>query len=432
MTNQTPPETVSLRMIETTYPHRIEADPETCPVCCGDRATDDPRFGSEVLRHVGEDHNRRPIYRCLACDVYLNREQGDAPLPTSPDGTDWGIYGDSAKEQWNGMEYEAYCMGREWEAHEEDARRTAEADALKLKIIAIHPTESPREVTITDTPWGEIDIAQDWMPSLFYGHWTPALFYGDGTAEGWQLVALDPQGNCIATTLTGGWGGDPAERCRQFIYVVQAWVVAMAAGLEIWSTIATERNRTMTNSQIDQAQSECGGCSDELPGVQTYAAKFTGGGWVLVHYCPECYALARANWNGETEAVTDDPIAIALTRGGEVALLLAGIDEDEHYPATEAVEQIQQAIDSHAGLTAEHLRELLHCQGRVVNLLVPAREVLRWVRECPACEGAGKDPAQPEDACHRCGGYGEEVYGDIMEAALGVRAAVAKEEEGQA
>ncbi len=28
-------------------------------------------------------------------------------LPTSPDGTDWGIYGDSPREQWNGMEHEA-------------------------------------------------------------------------------------------------------------------------------------------------------------------------------------------------------------------------------------------------------------------------------------------------------------------------------------
>ena len=31
----------------------------------------------------------------------------DQELPTSPDGTDWGIYGDSAKEQWQGMIHEA-------------------------------------------------------------------------------------------------------------------------------------------------------------------------------------------------------------------------------------------------------------------------------------------------------------------------------------
>ena len=28
-------------------------------------------------------------------------------LPTSPDGTDWGIYGDTPAEQWNGIQYEA-------------------------------------------------------------------------------------------------------------------------------------------------------------------------------------------------------------------------------------------------------------------------------------------------------------------------------------
>ena len=34
--------------------------------------------------------------------------------PTSPDGTDWGIYGESPREQWNGVEWEAY--------HEQEGR----------------------------------------------------------------------------------------------------------------------------------------------------------------------------------------------------------------------------------------------------------------------------------------------------------------------
>lgn len=29
-------------------------------------------------------------------------------FPTSPDGTDWGIFGDTPREQWEGMEMEAY------------------------------------------------------------------------------------------------------------------------------------------------------------------------------------------------------------------------------------------------------------------------------------------------------------------------------------
>lgn len=151
----------------------------------------------------------------------------------------------------------------------------------------------------------------------------------------------------------------------------------------------------MTNPQIEQTHSECGGCSDELPGVQTYAAKFTGGGWVLVRYCPECYALARANWNNETEAVTSDPIAIALTRGGEIALLLAGIDEDEHYPASEAVTEIQGALDAHAG-----------AQERVVNLLAAANDVLDLV------ESEGRDTGMGDAFSH-------------------LRDAIAREEEGQ-
>ena len=31
----------------------------------------------------------------------------EAVLPTSPDGTDWGIYGDSPQEQWLGVWFEA-------------------------------------------------------------------------------------------------------------------------------------------------------------------------------------------------------------------------------------------------------------------------------------------------------------------------------------
>lgn len=62
------------------------------------------------------------------------------------------------------------------------------------------------------------------------------------------------------------------------------------------------------------------------------------------------------------------------------------------------------------------------------DLLEAAAEVLEWVRTCPTCEGDGTEPGVPEDACGRCGGYGEEVYGDIMEAVLEVRLAIAKAE----
>ena len=31
----------------------------------------------------------------------------EAKFPTSPDGTDWGIYGDTLKEQWLGVWFEA-------------------------------------------------------------------------------------------------------------------------------------------------------------------------------------------------------------------------------------------------------------------------------------------------------------------------------------
>lgn len=37
---------------------------------------------------------------CTSCGVVL--------FPTSPDGTDWSLYGDSSKEQWDGVWHEAF------------------------------------------------------------------------------------------------------------------------------------------------------------------------------------------------------------------------------------------------------------------------------------------------------------------------------------
>ena len=74
----------------------------------------------------------------------------------------------------------------------------------------------------------------------------------------------------------------------------------------------------MTTSPL----TKCQGCDQDEHEVQTYAAKFTRIGWELAHYCSECYALAAVNWNQETEAISSDPVLIALLRGAEVAALL--------------------------------------------------------------------------------------------------------------
>lgn len=59
----------TLRMIKRDYPHRIAADPDTCPVCCGDRCTSDRRYGGKILR-TEEETGWATLYECLACEVY--------------------------------------------------------------------------------------------------------------------------------------------------------------------------------------------------------------------------------------------------------------------------------------------------------------------------------------------------------------------------
>ena len=52
----------------------------------------------------------------------------------------------------------------------------------------------------------------------------------------------------------------------------------------------------------------CDGCEiwDDTTDVRAYRARFAGGDWEEVWYCDECAALARINWNGETDAFEED------------------------------------------------------------------------------------------------------------------------------
>ena len=97
---------VTLRAIKEAYGHRIVADPITCPVCCGDRQTDDQRFGGAIGRtvksgHPNDDHNHRTVFDCMACAVWaasLEQPETADRLPTEytvadrlSSATDWAI-----------------------------------------------------------------------------------------------------------------------------------------------------------------------------------------------------------------------------------------------------------------------------------------------------------------------------------------------------
>ena len=67
---------------------------------------------------------------------------------------------------------------------------------------------------------------------------------------------------------------------------------------------------------------------------------------------------------------------------------------------------------------------------RTVNaeILAAARAVVEWIKTCPHCNGNGREPYFPSDACERCGGLGEITYGDADHEILALRAAIAKAE----
>jgi hypothetical protein len=65
-----------LRMIRENYPHRIDADPKFCPVCCGDGVTSDQRFGGDFVRFRDEGtHNEVAVRSCTACAVWAARHE---------------------------------------------------------------------------------------------------------------------------------------------------------------------------------------------------------------------------------------------------------------------------------------------------------------------------------------------------------------------
>jgi len=52
-------------------------------------------------------------------------------LPTSPDNTDWGIYGESAREQWEGVHFEAEMEDLQWDERHDSSRCPVCGDFIK-------------------------------------------------------------------------------------------------------------------------------------------------------------------------------------------------------------------------------------------------------------------------------------------------------------
>jgi len=65
---------VPIEAIQANYPHRIAADPTTCPVCCGDRITNDPRFGGARSARGWEPAG--PWFECRACEPWAAHVRG--------------------------------------------------------------------------------------------------------------------------------------------------------------------------------------------------------------------------------------------------------------------------------------------------------------------------------------------------------------------
>lgn len=54
------------RYANEAYAARHEADPDTCPVCCGDKATNDRRFADTSSPASGWEESG-PWYTCNVC-----------------------------------------------------------------------------------------------------------------------------------------------------------------------------------------------------------------------------------------------------------------------------------------------------------------------------------------------------------------------------
>jgi hypothetical protein len=67
---------------------------------------------------------------------------------------------------------------------------------------------------------------------------------------------------------------------------------------------------------------------------------------------------------------------------------------------------------------------LAHCWNCHDDLLRIAKGLIALRRPCERCDESGKEPLNPEDACHDCGGLGEHC--DAAELLHDARAAIAR------
>lgn len=60
---------ITYKTILHDYLHRFEADPDRCPVCCGDKLTTDSKYGGKI-RYPKGDNYPADVYECQACSVW--------------------------------------------------------------------------------------------------------------------------------------------------------------------------------------------------------------------------------------------------------------------------------------------------------------------------------------------------------------------------
>ena len=68
--------TITREQIERDYPHRIAADPDTCPVCAGDQETTDNRYGGTPIARDTPSQ----VYECRACEVWNQEVALEEPI----------------------------------------------------------------------------------------------------------------------------------------------------------------------------------------------------------------------------------------------------------------------------------------------------------------------------------------------------------------
>jgi hypothetical protein len=168
---------ITYKTILHDYLHRFEADPDRCPVCCGDKLTTDPKYGGKIRYHKGDNYPA-DVYECQACSVWDAYVEPDRLMVLRDqivnELVETGLELDSAEGG------NAADLQDRYTLLHDGIRQCIDLKALKTLFGLDFYTRFPRPRSTNDLYWVDLQEAGDRCPECGVGPEGPDLAGNQG------------------------------------------------------------------------------------------------------------------------------------------------------------------------------------------------------------------------------------------------------------